>query len=153
MVHRCLSTIQLPDFLSVIQVTIQFSGLQTFRLSDYLEPFGYLKCSITKCLLYFSLNELSDLHELFCHLVVSFRRHLFKVAFAAELSCVSVVSNGHSGALFGSFLRNGVYSIGTSPFHMHHHWVSLLLHICSLIFCSELNFFFTLYLSHLLCAR
>ena len=50
-------------------------SLQSFRLFDYLEPFGYRKCSTTKCLLYFSLKELSNLHELFSHLVVSFRRH------------------------------------------------------------------------------
>ena len=38
------STIQLRDFLSVIQVTIQ--------LSDYFWPLGYQTCPITQCLLY-----------------------------------------------------------------------------------------------------
>ena len=37
-------------------------------------------------------------------------------------------------------MYSGVYSVCTSPFNIHRHWVSLLLHICLLVFVSSLTF-------------
>ena len=54
-----------------------------------------------------------------------------KKVFFCQTPCKKVVSIGHSGALFGPFLHTGVCSVCTSPFHIFHHWVSLLLYICA----------------------